>query len=985
MVEVQVEVEAVVQEAEAQKSPRSLIEDAAIREAIREVGVHLGIEDGEATVAEAQWLFIGPPYLQRFCLADRSRENGQVHPPSHAVGQIEDQTYKPGIDRSSPLNRGDAPVRPAHATGGRSVTLWANYFELIPSKTQPFIRYDVAFIPEGKGEEPKGKKRARLMQLLIEQLPRNTPLASDYGSTVLTTVDLGYSKQEYLITYVAEHDRDSGENRPRYRALVQHTGTFQFDELLDYLASTDLAREKPAVKDQIIQATNIVLGHGMKSAQNIITKRNNYFPCDGNFNLVEQWMLRNGLEAFRGFFMSVRAATGRILLNVQVQHIAVWEAVPMAVLFQKMTADRMSAQEVSRAISGLWVQVSHLHGRLKRIAGLATPLDGRKGPRSPIVPAWGANAQQTQFWKDNDAPPKYAAVADYFEQTYRTLSQPKLPVVNVGTRDAPSYLPMEVCTVRRMQDYTKKLSPEATAEMIKFAVRRAPDNARTISGNGMALLQHVSGPRLESFGVQIKPSMITVSGRILSGVSLNYSGSQQAARDASWNMKNVKFSKGATLPMWSFLWVRTTQTSGSFARMTDVVAAVDRFQAMMLRCGIIAPKPLAGKELLLENVHDPEPEIERFFSTIRQISLVLVILPFQSTPIYNAIKKAGDIKFGIHTVDVVAEGRKFAKMGDNSQYFANVALKFNLKFGGQNQLLRNADLGFVAEGKTMLVGLDVTHPAPGSTEAAPSVSSITASVDAKLAQWPADVAIQERRQEMVEGLKEMLISRLKLWQSHNEQRLPEEIIVYRDGVGETMYDLVRTVEIPQMRAACIEIYPASMTKADQPFLTVIICGKRIKTRFYPTDEAEQDERTGGTKSGTVVDRSITETRIWDFYLQAHTALQGTPKPAHYVVVHDEIFRRRAFASKSQDNRTAGQRAADDLERLTHALCYMYGRATKAVSICPPAYYADLVCDRARRWLSGVFDGRTAASSEGGEVKTEDVKVHDRLKDSMFYI
>ena len=899
--------------------------------------------------------------------------------------QIEDQTYKPDIDRSSPLSQGDPPVRPAHATGGRPVTFWANYFELLPSKTQPFIRYDVVFSPEDKGEEPKGKKRARLMQLLLEQLPHNTPLASDFGSTVLTTVDLGFSKQEYLVTYIAEHERGSGENRPKYRALVQHTGTLQFGELLDYLTSTDLARERPAVKDQIIQATNIVLGHGMKSAQNIITKRNNYFPCDGNFNLVEQWMLRNGLEAFRGFFMSVRAATGRILLNVQVQHIAVWEAVPMPALFRKLTADRMSPLDVSRAISGLWVQLSHLHGRLKRLASLATPLDGRLGPRPPIVPTWGANAEQTQFWKDNDAPPRYVTVAGYFEQTYRTLSQPKLPVVNVGTREAPVYLPMEVCTIRRMQDYTKRLSPEATAEMIKVAVRRAPDNARTISANGMALLQHVSGPLLGSFGVQIKPSMITVSGRVLPGVSLNYSGSQQTASDASWNMRNVKFSKGAALPMWSFLWVRTAQTSGSFASMTEVAAAVDRFHAMMLKCGIKAPKPLAGKELLLENFHDPGPEIERFFSTIRQITLVFVILPFQSTPIYNAIKKAGDIRFGIHTVDVVAEGRKFAKMGDNSQYFANVALKFNLKFGGQNQLLRNADLSFVAEGKTILVGLDVTHPAPGSAEAAPSVSSITASVDAKLAQWPADVAIQERRQEMVDGLKEMFKSRLKLWQAHNEQRLPEEIIVYRDGVGETMYDLVRTVEIPQIRAACAEIYPASMTKAHQPFLTVIICGKRIKTRFYPTDEAEQDERTGGTKNGTVVDRSITETRIWDFYLQAHTAIQGTPKPAHYVVVHDEIFRRRASASKTQDSRTAGQRAADDLEGLTHALCYMYGRATKAVSICPPAYYADLVCDRARRWLSDVFDGRTVVSSEGGQVKPEDVKVHERLKESMFYI
>lgn len=63
-----------------------------------------------------------------------------------------------------------------------------------------------------------------------------------------------------------------------------------------------------------------------------------------------------------------------------------------------------------------------------------------------------------------------------------------------------------------------------------------------------------------------------------------------------------------------------------------------------------------------------------------------------------------------------------------------------------------------------------------------------------------------------------------------------------------------------------------------------------------------------------------------------------------------------------------------------------GRATKAVSLCPPAYYADLVCDRARLWLSRVFDERTVVSSEdGGEARPEDVQIHPKLKDTMFYI
>ena len=51
-----------------------------------------------------------------------------------------------------------------------------------------------------------------------------------------------------------------------------------------------------------------------------------------------------------------------------------------------------------------------------------------------------------------------------------------------------------------------------------------------------------------------------------------------------------------------------------------------------------------------------------------------------------------------------------------------------------------------------------------------------------------------------------------------------------------------------------------------------------------------DERSGNPVPGVVVDRHITGygERIWDFYLQPHKVLQGTAKPAHYVVLKNEI-------------------------------------------------------------------------------------------------
>ena len=82
---------------------------------------------------------------------------------------------------------------------------------------------------------------------------------------------------------------------------------------------------------------------------------------------------------------------------------------------------------------------------------------------------------------------------------------------------------------------------------------------------------------------------------------------------------------------------------------------------------------------------------------------------------------------------------------------------------------------------------------------------------------------------------------------------------------------------------------------------------------------------------------------------------------------------------------------------------MYARATKAVSLIPVAYYADLACERARDWLSMLMNvdpqTRSQVNSRGNpeaerqareRVYQEAVRqwgngIQADLKESMFYI
>ena len=130
---------------------------------------------------------------------------------------------------------------------------------------------------------------------------------------------------------------------------------------------------------------------------------------------------------------------------------------------------------------------------------------------------------------------------------------------------------------------------------------------------------------------------------------------------------------------------------------------------------------------------------------------------------------------------------------------------------------------------------------------------------------------------------------------------------------------------------------------------------------------------------------------FDFYLQAHAGLQGTVRPTHYTVVYDE-----------------NGLGADEVQQGTHHASYLYARATKAVSLVPAAYYADLACERGRCYINDflVADDKTstAGASVSGKVRRKKIDkdeeeerifnaakemwgegLHHDLKETMFYI
>ncbi|KAF3310853.1 hypothetical protein TWF173_009210 [Orbilia oligospora] len=905
------------------------------------------------------------------------RPTGAPTQPDPCATKVEGDILTQAKAFPASMHQSNFPPRRGFGTAGEKTFVRANYFPLMFKTGQRYYRYQIKLTPD----EEKRSTRRRIIDLFIEEGLRefSSEVVTDGGNLCFAAQELPLEKlglgegKKFLVKLWWKDDVPPGPHpkSKEFGVQIRAQGSLSASDLTEkYIMGQSRHRdpgheEDDDISKDLIQILNIVLNRGPEmNARTAGAGRNKFFQLPSNGGIAAD--LGGGLEAIQGFYKSVRPSFGRVLCNINVIASPFYKDMPMTDAIGLFCGRNITNQPLRD------MERKRLSSFLRRVRVTLRHLGSKPWVIGQVS---HQNADEATFSSNEYG---QISVHQYFKKKYNVgLRYPKLQIFQSGN----AMIPMELCTIRPGQLYRGRISENQTSNMIRFACRDPSSNAKIITETGLKTLglNNDTASIPYKFGVKINENMVVVPARILPTPMIQYSKrtTEVEKGKGQWNLRSQRFYKGCELKR--LLVVSFTRTRDRAYTPENIARLISQFRETCEDVGIDHSKSdaMACREERVDvngSGTDIEPLFRRY--SVTKPNLMLVILPDEIKDLFQRVKYLGDLKAGIPTVVVLFSkaSRGIDRQG-NKQYWANVLLKVNTRLGGINHVLPRDALKWLWNGElpAMLVGMDVTHPSPSSAQGAPSMAAVVASCDSSFMNYPGSLRIQEKN-EMIGELKEMFAERLSLFK-RNVGSVPKTIIIYRDGVSEGQYYHVLSQELPKILDACAEFEPQY-----RPSITLVVVGKRHHTRFYPTEDNSADDRKN-CLPGTVVDRGVTDVYNFDFFLQAHKALQGTARPAHYFVLRCE-----------------NNFSADDLQRMTMNLSHLFCRATKSVSVCPPAKMADLACDRGRIYLQSIMDTTSDAMTESAHGSKETPKevfdrasrlwgngVHRDLSHTMFYI
>ncbi|KAM0790571.1 hypothetical protein ACM66B_004439 [Microbotryomycetes sp. NB124-2] len=851
--------------------------------------------------------------------------------------------------------------RPGFGKAGRRFPVLVNAFDVTPPQLTAY-HYDVKITPDNPPTPPRLNRQIWGYLDKTLNIFEGVAVAYDGRAMAFSPKRLPADEGQWEIDLP---DKDSARSRTRpFKVTIRFTRSIDIGRLAAFVRGPGGPNAPDASDVQsATQALNVVIQHGPTMLYP--NRAASFFLPPDN---PQQVAIGRGLEMWRGYYTSLRPGPNKVFINVDIASHPMYQSGNMSkVCVAYLQTGRGPPPNLSvQALRGRPILELNRFLRNLKVILKVKDKDGAE-PVRKVKAIESVSAADAKFELEDGT--KHS-VASYFKANYGvTLRNPEWPCVRVSK---VALWPLELCEIESGQKYSKKLDPDQTAAAIKLTTVGPKDRTVSLRTGLQKIMGGAAGGQspLKQWGMQVNPNLMEVTARELPTPSLTYTRKVQP-REGTWDMRGLKFNAPAAIDRWLILVFDAERFCPLNMVQGAIVGLVEACTAAGMRIKNQRPDihyvPASARGNIPGFIQQKGSELVRKENGPPQ--MVVCFLPRKPCDEYGVIKRFGDVEKGVATQCLLINK---VKKG-NAQYYANVALKMNVKLSGINSILSTEDLGPVAEVPTMVLGADVSHPGPGSVN--PSISAVVGSMDSKCTLYGTAIGVQSSRIEVIASMQQMVLQLLKQFEARL-QRKPKRLIMFRDGVSEGQFPQVLASEAPAIRAACKQLDPEY-----NPDLTFIIVGKRHHISLFPKNPADADRKNGNVKAGTIVDTDITSPFQFDWYTQSHASLLGTGRSAHYTVLLDD-----------------SKFAPDALQRLAYNLCFTYARCTRSVSYVTPAYYADRVCTRASLLLKADDDDSASGiSSLSGQSEDRVVgqklaeftgrlkQIHPKLATSLYFM
>ena len=814
-------------------------------------------------------------------------------------------------------------ARPGYNSSGKAIQLALNAYPVIQFPNVNIYQYDVVV---GNGAE----KRIVQRKVWESKARKNaTGQGMIYDGNKLAWCNRDVNEIRIMVDLDVEEGRTSRGDKNTFRLRITPAKRLDIGVLQSFLDGR-IAMDTPVL--EAINFLDHLLREGPSLNPNFVAVKREFYARNG-----ERSDLGGGVEVFRGVYQSLRLAEGKkMIINVDVANTTFWKPnalITAITLNQKMR----DAQQVVNAMrpdqrngsKTLNAAAKAIQGRFKGTEVTANyPGNPTAGKQWKIAKLDVNNADEEQIeWRDPQTKKgtgQMVTITQYFQRKYnQRLQFPKLPLVEMTKRGVK--YPMEFLHIVQNQRYGAKLDETQTANMIKFAV--SPPSARLKAINqGKDMLDWAGDKFLQNYGLKMAKDQIRSNARLLPAPGVKFGNkTEQPGTKGRWDLRGKTFH--TPNPQELLAWGVGVFGHG---KVKPDKAAIDRFALDFARAykthgGKVNQRPPhimmlpADAGVAVEQLHQATGNAYQ-----RRPQLLVFLVPDKNSFFYQRIKKSADCRYGV--VSQVMQLQQVLK--GNPQYYSNVLMKVNAKLGGcTSQAIPNAASGNKGmSAPTMFIGADVSHASPGSLQA--SMAALTVSFDRHAGRYAAACQTNGYRVEMISepNMRSMLGPLVTQWTNQvGGGKLPSQVYYMRDGVSEGQFAHVLQQEVPHIKAVLSKV-------AGKPWdgkITVVVASKRHHIRAFPQGQEAGDQK-GNPVPGCLIERDVTTPNEWDFYLYSHIALQGTSRPVHYTILHDETAHK-----------------PEHIQNMIYEHCYQYMRSTTSVSLHPAVYYAHLASNRAR--------------------------------------